>query len=146
MQGKATFRGHPLHLMTISFPVAFWTGTVATDLLGWRTEDPFWYHMSVALIAMGTLSGALASLFGYIDYRTIPMNSRARKIATLHMFGSLLLLVIFPIAYVLRRHAFASPAGIVITALGALVLLVAGYLGSELAVKFGMGLPTGNGI
>lgn len=127
--------------MTISFPVGFWTGTLVTDFLGWRTGDPFWFHMSVALIAFGTISGALASVFGYIDYLTIPMASRAKRVATLHMIGSLALLVVFPLAYVLRRTVWNAPGGIAVTLLGTFVLLVAGFWGSELAVRFGMGLP-----
>lgn len=141
MQGKATFRGHPLHLMTISFPVGFWTGTLVTDFIGWRSGDPFWYHMSVALIAMGTITGFIASIFGYIDYRTIAMSARAKKIATWHMWGSLLLLVVFPLAYFARAIDYGSPRGIGLTLLGAVILLVAGYWGSELAVRFGLGFP-----
>lgn len=138
--GKANFRGHPLHLMLISFPVAFWSGTLATDALGHFTADAFWYRMSVALIAMGTLTGGLASIFGYVDYLTAPMSAKAKRIATLHMFGSLAALVVFPLAFVLRRTEHASAAGIVVTIAGALVLLVAGYWGSELAVRYGVGL------
>jgi uncharacterized membrane protein len=141
LQGKANFRGHPLHLMLISFPVAFWSGTLATDALGHWTADVFWYRMSVALIAMGTLTGVLASIFGYVDYLTAPMPRKAKRIATLHMFGSLATLVVFPLAFVLRRTDHASTLGIALTVAGALVLLVAGYWGSELAVRYGVGLP-----
>lgn len=145
MQGKATFRGHPLHLMTISFPVAFWSGTIVTDLLGRFTGDPFWFRMSVVSIAMGTIAGVVASLFGYIDYRTAPMSSEAKRLATLHMFGSLLALVVFPLAFVFRSADHASTAGIAVTVAGALVLLVAGYWGSELAIRYGVGLPERRG-
>lgn len=125
--------------MLISFPVGFWTGTLATDAIGKATGDPFWFRMSVALIAMGTITGLLASIFGYIDYRTVKMSTRARRIATLHFYGSLALLVVFPLAYFFRRHDYGSNVGISLTILGAIILLVAGYWGSELAVRFGIG-------
>jgi uncharacterized membrane protein len=141
-QGKATFRGHPLHLMTISFPIAFWTGTIVTDLAAKLTHDPFWFRMSVVLIAMGTISGLAASIFGTIDYYTIAMTPRARRIAKLHAVGSLCTLVIFPLALVLRLNDHASLPGIVSTAVGAVVLFLAGYWGSELVMKHGIGIPS----
>jgi uncharacterized membrane protein len=145
MQGKATFRGHPLHLMTISFPIAFWTGTIATDLAAKLTHDPFWFRMSVVLIAMGTISGLAASIFGTIDYYTIAMTPRARRIAQLHAVGSLCTLVIFPLALLLRLNDHASLPGIVWTAVGAVVLFLAGYWGSELVMKHGIGIPSAPG-
>ena len=141
MQGKATFRGHPLHLLTISFPIAFWTGTIATDIAATRTHDPFWFRMSVVLIAMGTLTGLAASIFGTIDYYTVTMDARARHLARLHAIGSLCALVIFPAAFALRVNDYGSVAGIACTAIGAIVLFFAGYWGSELVMKFGIGMP-----
>ncbi len=128
--------------MTISFPIAFWSGTIATDLAAKFTHDPFWFRMSVVLIAMGTISGLAASIFGTIDYYTIAMNPRARSIARLHAIGSLCTLVIFPLAFVLRLSDHASLAGIVWTGIGAVVLFLAGYWGSELVMKHGIGMPS----
>jgi uncharacterized membrane protein len=141
MQGKATFRGHPLHLMTISFPIAFWSGTIATDLAAKVTHDPFWFRMSVVLIAMGTITGLAASIFGTIDYYTIVMTPRARRMARLHAVGSLCTLVIFPLALLLRLSDHASLPGVVWTATGAVALFLAGYWGSELVMKHGIGIP-----
>lgn len=141
MQGKANFRGHPLHLMTISLPIGFWSGTVATDLIGRVSADPFWFRMSVALIAMGGLTGAIASVFGLVDYYTAPMSAPAKRIATLHLAGSLVTLALFAIAYGLRRDDHASAIGVAMTLAGALALFVAGFWGSDLALRFGVGLP-----
>jgi uncharacterized membrane protein len=141
MQGKATFRGHPLHLLTISFPIAFWTGTIVTDLAAARTHDPFWYRMSVVLIAMGAISGLAASIFGTIDYYSVAMAPRARRMARLHALGSLCTLVVFPLALFLRMNDHASLPGIACTALGTILLFFAGYWGSELVMKHGIGIP-----
>lgn len=142
MQGKAAFRGHPLHLMTISFPIAFWSGTIVTDLAGTRTGDPFWFRMSVVLIVMGTVSGLVASVFGFVDYFTAPMSPRAKRIATLHAIGSVATLVVFPIALAFRIADHGSRDGIAWTIAGAIVLLFAGYWGSELVMKHGIGMPS----
>jgi uncharacterized membrane protein len=140
VQGKATFRGHPVHLMLVPFPVAFWTGALATDAAGAFTHDPFWFRMSVALLAMGSLGALAAAVFGYIDYVTIPMSRRAKKIATQHMLTSLGAIAVFPAAWLLRSHDHVSPWGIGVTLVGAVVLFVAGYFGSELSNRFGVGI------
>jgi uncharacterized membrane protein len=126
--------------MLISFPVAFWTGALFTDALGAWYRDEFWFHMSVALIAMGTVGALLASLCGYIDYRTVQMSRKARSVATGHMLWSLAATAVFALALAVRIGAWHAPWGIGLTIAGALVLLVGGYLGSELSNRFRIGI------
>jgi uncharacterized membrane protein len=126
--------------MLVPFPVAFWTGALATDVMGAVTHDAFWFRMSVALIFMGSVGALAAAIFGYIDYRTIPMSRRAKRIATLHLFTSLTAIVVFPVAWLLRSRDHVSAAGIAVTLIGAVVLFVAGYFGSELSNRFGVGI------
>ncbi len=140
MQGKATFRGHPLHLMLIPFPVAFWSGALVTDSAGAISHDPFWFRMSTVLVIMGTSSAVVAAVAGYVDYRTAPMSPRAHGIATGHMYWSLAALAAFALAWFLRAQVHASPLGIGTTVLGSALLFVAGYLGSELANRYRVGI------
>jgi len=140
MQGKATFRGHPVHLMLVPFPVAFWTGALATDVAGAATHDPFWFRMSVALIAMGSVGGIVASIFGYIDYRSVPMGARAKKIATQHLVASIVAVVLFPLAYLVRATNYPATPGVAITLVGGVVLFLTGYLGSELSNRYRVGI------
>jgi uncharacterized membrane protein len=140
VQGKANFRGHPLHLMLISFPVALWTSALFTDSVGtWRNEE-FWFQMSVVLIAMGTAVAVPAAVCGYVDYRTVPMKRAARRVASRHMWWSLGATVLFALTLAVRVHSSRSPWGIVLTIIGDGVLLVGGYLGSDLANRFRIGI------
>ncbi len=140
MQGKATFRGHPLHLMLVSFPVAFWSGALVTDGVGAIAHDAFWYRMSVTLIVMGTVTAVPAGILGYIDYQTAPMSRAAKRVGGRHMLWSIAAIVVFPVAYALRATEWASRIGILATVAGSLVLLVAGYYGSELANRHRVGI------
>ncbi len=126
--------------MLVSFPVAFWTGALGTDAAGAITHDGFWYRMSVALVVMGTLTAVPAAILGYIDYRTAPMSRAAKRVGGQHMLWSLGTIAVFPIAYALRAAQPAARAGIVATIAGSLVLLVAGYYGSELANRYRVGI------
>jgi uncharacterized membrane protein len=140
MQGKANFRGHPLHLMLISFPVAFWTGALVTDGVGAWLRDDFWFHMSVVLIAMGLVGALPAAVCGYVDYRTVRMTRKARSIAIGHLWWSLAAIAIFAAALYARAAAWHATWGIVLTLGGGGVLLVGGYLGSELANRYRIGI------
>lgn len=126
--------------MLISFPVAFWTGALLTDGVGAWTHDDFWFRMSVVLIAMGTAGAVFASVCGYIDYRTVRMTRKARSVATGHMLWSLAATLIFALALAARANAWHAPLGIGLTFAGGLILLVGGYLGSELSNRFRIGI------
>ncbi len=126
--------------MLVSFPIAFWTGALGTDAAGAITHDGFWYRMSVALVVMGTLTAIPAAILGYIDYRTAPMSRAAKRVGGQHMLWSLGTIAVFPIAYALRFTQPAARAGIALTIAGSLVLLVAGYYGSELANRYRVGI------
>ena len=140
MQGKAAFRGHPLHLISVSFPVAFWSGALVTDAAGFFAHDPFWFRMSTTLVAMGTLGAVVSSVFGYVDYRTVRMSRAAAVVATRHLWASVATIAVFAVALALRVRDDRSLAGIAITALGAAGLLAGAYYGSELSSRFGIGV------
>jgi uncharacterized membrane protein len=126
--------------MLVSFPVAFWSGALITDGIGAATRDPFWYHMSVVLIAMGSIGAVLAGIFGYIDFVTTPMSREAKRCGTNHFLWSLGTMVVFPVAWLARVYDHASAPGIALTILGSLLLLVGGYYGSELANRYRVGI------
>ena len=48
--------GHPLHAMSVHFPIALVFGTLAVDVFYWFTADPFW--LRVGLWSSGTAFGA----------------------------------------------------------------------------------------
>jgi uncharacterized membrane protein len=140
MQGKAAVRGHPVHLMLVSFPVAFWTGALGCDIAGGITHDPFWFRVSVVAIAAGTVIGVLAAIAGYIDYATVAMPRAARRTANGHLWWSLAAIVVFAAAWAVRAGTPGSAIGIALTASGSAIFLIGGYFGSELSARFGVGM------
>ena len=126
--------------MLIPFPVAFWSGALVTDGTGALSHDPFWFRMSFVLVAMGTIGAIVASIAGYVDYRTASMSRKAHGVATGHMYWSLGTLAVFALVWFLRARVYGSIAGIVATVAGGVLLFVAGYLGSELANRYRVGI------
>jgi uncharacterized membrane protein len=58
---------HPIHPMLIHFPVAFLLGLVGSDLAYVYLADPFWARVGLWLAGLGSLSGWLAGLAGFVD-------------------------------------------------------------------------------
>jgi uncharacterized membrane protein len=139
VQGKANLLGHPLHIVSIAFPVAFWSGAALTDFLAWSGRDPFWTRMSLELILFGNVVGFVACLTGFIDYFTIPLGRKAKAVALWHTVAATITLGCFVGAYALRSGG-AAQAGMGFTWAGDLALLIGAYLGSDLVATYALGV------
>jgi uncharacterized membrane protein len=139
VQGKANALGHPLHVVTIAFPVAFWTGAAITDGLEWLTRDPFWSRMSLELILFGNVAGFIACLPGFIDYFTLSLGRKVKAVTLWHAAASTLTLACFVFAYELRARGASGP-GMWLTWAGDAALLAGAYLGSDLVARYGLGV------
>lgn len=62
---------HPLHAMTVNFPISFLLGGLASDLGFWWTGDPFWARVSLWIIGAGFFMGALAAVFGMLEFMLV---------------------------------------------------------------------------
>jgi len=135
MKSKARFLGHPIHQILIIFPL----GLLATSFffdLGWLiTGEAELAIVAQWLIFAGVIGGAIASMFGLIDWLAIPRRTRAWRVGAWHGGGNTLVAVLFAASWVLRRDAPAHPdaIAIVLSALGVLLTILTGWLGSELA-------------
>lgn len=134
MKSKASIKGHSIHPILIAFPVAFFTGTLIFDILALvLDESSFWqtgYYMEIA----GVISGLIAAVPGTIDYFfTVPPKSSARKRAATHGILNVLLVIIFLIAWLIRRHEDASVTVIIgLEVLGVILLIITGWMGGTL--------------
>jgi uncharacterized membrane protein len=76
---------------------------------------------------------------------TIPAGTRAKGIATTHGLGNVIIVVLFAIAWWLRRDTPGAPSGLplVLEVIGLLAALVTGWLGGELVDRLGVGVDRG---
>src|SRR5215213_11959365 len=103
----AAIAGHPLHPMVVPLPIGAFTGAVAADVAYAATRDPFFARAGRLLTLAGLVTGALAAILGGVS---IALRSRDGQRATV-------------------------PAGIALSALSAMVLVVTGWLGGELSYR-----------
>ena len=90
------------------------------------------------LIVAGVIGGAAAAIFGLADWLVIPRGTRARRIGAWHGGANLVVSLLFAGSLLLRRANPGHPPmdAIVLSGMGVLLTVVAGWLGSELADRF----------
>ena len=145
MESKAKLFGHPIHPMLIPFPLGLLGMAVIFDLLAVFAGQTSLGQASRPMIAAGIITGLLAAVFGAIDWAAIPSGTRAKGIATSHGLGNVLIVVLFAIAWWLRRDVPGPASGLalVLQVVGVLGALVTGWLGGELVDRLGVGVDPG---
>ena len=139
MRGKATLLGHPIHPMLIPFPIAFFTGSLVADVIYFISDGDFWTSMGTVLIGFGLVGALLAAVFGFVDYLTAPMPPKAKQKATMHMLINLAVVVLYLVNFLLRRQTPETPIGYILSVIGILGLLAAGWLGGALVFEHHVG-------
>lgn len=153
MHSKARIAGHPIHPMLIAFPVALYVATLVTLIVHVATNDAFWYRVAMWSNIAGVAMAAVAAIPGLIDLLSLPRGSRARATGFRHAAFNVLSLVLFAIsAVLLYRNAgmdlSVAPgpyqldvtAPLVLSVLGVLSTLAAGWLGWTLVQTHHVGI------
>ena len=145
MESKVKLFGHPVHPMLIPFPLGLLGTAVFFDIIAMFNDNVSLARASYYMIAAGILTGLLAAIFGAIDWAAIPSGTRAKGIGMAHGLGNVVIVVLFALAWLLRRDEPADPSGIVIALeiVGVLGALVTGWLGGELVDRLGVGVDSG---
>ena len=135
VQARARILGIPLHQILIVFPLGLLATSFFFDLAYLLTRRMELGIVSSWLIFAGVIGGAVAALFGIIDYSAIPRNTRARRVGAIHGTGNLIVAALFAASWLLRRDMPGHPGAleIVLSACGVLLTVITGWLGSELA-------------
>jgi uncharacterized membrane protein len=145
MESKAKLFGHPIHPMLIPFPLGLFGMAVIFDLLALARDSDNLARAAHFMIAAGIITGLLAALFGAIDWVAIPGGTRAKRIGSVHGLGNVVIVVLFALAWLLRRDAPQNPSNLVvlIEVIAVLAALVTGWLGGELVDRLGIGVDPG---
>jgi len=129
--------GHPLHPLIVTFPIAFLTGALGTDLGYWLTNDPFWARASLWLLVAGFVAGLLAAATGMMDFVKID-RVKKHSAGWIHAVGNIAAMFLTLVNWLLRWNdpvAKVLPLGIILSLVVALVLGVTGWYGAELVYR-----------
>jgi uncharacterized membrane protein len=145
MESRAKAFGHPIHQQLIPFPLGLLGMAVIFDVIDWVADEPQLAHAAYYMIAAGIITGLLAAVFGLIDWFGIPGGTRAKSIATTHGIGNVIIVVLFAIAWLLRRDDPAAPSTLarILEIIGLAMAGGTGWLGGELVDRLGVGVDPG---
>lgn len=142
MKSTAQIKGHPIHPILVSFPIAFFSGSFIFDLAGWLTaRNDLWQTGSWLQIA-GVGFALLAAIPGIIDYFfTVPPRSSAKKRATQHAIINILTVILFTVTWFYRQNETASSYLILSLDFSGIILLsIAGWMGGTLVYRNQIGV------
>ncbi len=132
---------HPTLRFLVSFPIACFSGALATDITYVGTADMIWADFSAWLLAAGLFMGVLAGIAGLIDVLA-NRRLRAPRQSWLLVIGGLLVLVFgFFDNLVHSRDAWTSvvPDGVALSAVTVAVMLITVWFGSATVYRRGVG-------
>lgn len=134
--------GHPLHPLSVIFPIAFLAGALGTDVGYWLTSDPFWARASLWLVGAGLAGGLVAAIIGMSDFLQIE-RVRKRTAGWAHMIINITLLVLTAINLYLRLGnpvGAILPWGLVLSTIVGTLTSVSGWYGAELSYRHKIGV------
>ena len=137
MPSTVAIAGHPLHPLLVTFPIAFLTGALGTDVGYWLTGDDFWARASYWLIGAGLVSGVVAALTGMSDFVKID-RVRQHSAGWAHMVGNVAALSLSLVNFILRwgnQSGAILPTGLLISLVVATLLGITGWYGAELIYR-----------
>ena len=146
-KSTAKIAGHPIHPMLIPFPIAFFVGTLVSDLVFWNVGGAFWAGVSFYLLGAGIVMALLAALAGFIEFFG-DQRIRALSHAWQHMIGNLLAVAVAVVNFVIRLDDPAAailPTGLILSAVVACILVFTGWLGGELVYRHRVGIFSATG-
>ena len=141
-RSTAQIMGHPIHAMLVTFPIAFFVGAFATDIVYARTSNLMWQYFSIWLISAGLVMGGLAAAAGMVDYLG-DRRVRQAKPATPHMVLNIVAMALSLLnAFVHSRDGWTAvvPDGLVLSGVVVLILGVSAWLGGSLTYRHGVGV------
>ena len=142
MKSKVNIKSHPLHPILIPFPIAFFTGTLACHIIGWLINKPDLLRTAYYLNLAGIGFALLAAVPGFIDFLyTVPPKSTGKKRAAKHGIINVIMVILFTIAFFLRRNEDPNNVTIaLLEILGVSLMSIAGWMGGTLVYRNQIGV------
>lgn len=133
--------GHPLHAMSVHFPIALVIATLGADVFYWWTGDTFWVRAGLWSSGFAFATGVGAGLAGTAELLLVP-GIRGRVASWAHGVAAMMLLSVAGLNWGLRLFAADSilPHGLLLSVLATGLTGLAGWHGGKLIFHHGIGL------
>lgn len=138
--------GHPIHAMSVAFPIALVLATLGIDLFYWWDGDPFWARAGLWSSGAAFLLGVFAGGAGTAELLLV-RGIRRRAASWAHAVAAMMLLAVAGLNWGVRLESGAAavlPLGLALSALGSVFVGLAGWHGGKLVFHHGIGMIISN--
>lgn len=145
-ESRVAIFGHPIHAMSVAFPIALTFCTFGADLLYWWTGEEFWARAALWAAGTGFFFGMAAGVSGTAELLLVP-GIRSRAPAWTHFIIAVMLLSLLGANWGYRMQGYVEavlPYGILLSALSAVVVSVTGWHGGKLVFDYRLGTSKGS--
>lgn len=145
-ESKVAFWGHPLHAMTVAFPVALTFCTFGADALYLLSGDLFWARAGVWAAGTAFLFGLAAAATGTTELLMV-RGIRIRAPAWTHAVIAVLLLSLLGANWGYRMGGYEEavlPYGILLSGFNVLLVAATGWHGGKLVFDYRLGTSKGS--
>ena len=132
--------GHPFHALLVTVPIGSWVALLVFDILTIAGDDPDAFARGARwLLGIGLVGAAAAAVVGFLDYSILVKGTRAQRLALIHMLLNLVIIVLMGVSLLARlgTNGF-SLGGFIVSLIGLGMLALSGFIGGELAYRFGV--------
>lgn len=130
--------------MLVHFPIAFLLAGVVLLLWSWRRPSETLQRVTAGLLLAGMIFGWLAAAAGGLAYFTVPAHTEeGHELMYWHLglgLGMLVLSTWVSIARWQKRTTVATTPQLIAACLGAVLLMLTGYLGGSIVYHHGAGV------
>ena len=141
VESAVAVAGHPLHAMSVHFPIALVIATLGCDVFFWWTADPFWVRAGVWSSGFAFATGIAAGLVGTAELLLVP-GIRSRVASWTHAIAAMMLIAIMGTNWGVRLAdpGQVLPHGLMLSVLSSIFAGLAGWHGGKLVFDHGIGL------
>lgn len=143
---RVAILGHPIHAMSVAFPVALTFCTFGADCLYWYTGQSFLARAAIWAAGTGFFFGMMAGFTGMFELLLVS-GIRARAAAWTHSIIAVMLLSLLGANWGQRLSGYEAgvlPYGILMSALSVVLVVVTGWHGGKLVFDYRLGISKGN--
>lgn len=141
IQSAVAVAGHPLHAMSVHFPIVLVIATLGCDLFYWFSADEFFRRAGTWTAGGAFLAGVAAGMIGTAELILVK-GIRVRAGSWAHAVAAMTLLAIAGANWGLRLvDPYAVlPLGLFLSVIGSGVTGLAGWYGGKLVFDHGIGI------
>ncbi|MEQ9811944.1 MAG: DUF2231 domain-containing protein [Azospirillaceae bacterium] len=140
-ESKISILGHPIHAMSVAFPVALTFCALGADLFYWWTGDPFWARAALWAAGTGFLFGMVAAFSGTAELLFV-RGIRVRAAPWTHAILAVTLLGLLGANWGSRLASYEAavlPYGLLLSGLSAIMVVFTGWHGGKLVFDYRLG-------